>query len=223
MRRQNLTNLPVTNSDGRLVGLLLRADADQALEAIRSNAEAPARPRERASLFDSADVTALLAAKLSRPSLHGNRGGPKSACVRLRPTSRRTRPPVVRIRRHDQRVAGAGLLPRSSGEARSASKSPRRRRRARCRRESRRRWRVRDVRQASARPAGRPPCRPMRERRREDLRRLEQPAGARPHAGGCARRPTPDARQSTSFIRRCSVASDPSVQAKKMLRSECWG
>jgi hypothetical protein len=83
MRRQNLTNLPVTNSDGRLVGLLLRADADQALEAIRSNAEAPARPRERASLFDSADVTALLAAKLSRPSLHGNRGGPKSACVRL--------------------------------------------------------------------------------------------------------------------------------------------
>jgi CBS domain-containing protein len=43
MRRQNLTNLPVTNSDGRLVGLLLRADAEQALEAIRSNAEA-ARP-----------------------------------------------------------------------------------------------------------------------------------------------------------------------------------
>jgi predicted transcriptional regulator len=43
MRRQNLTNLPVTNSDGRLVGLLLRADAEQALEAIQSNAEA-ARP-----------------------------------------------------------------------------------------------------------------------------------------------------------------------------------
>ena len=43
LRRQNLTNLPVTNSDGRLVGLLLRVDAEQALDAIQSNAEA-ARP-----------------------------------------------------------------------------------------------------------------------------------------------------------------------------------
>ena len=32
MREQNLTGLPVTRSDGRLVGLLLRADAEQALE-----------------------------------------------------------------------------------------------------------------------------------------------------------------------------------------------
>lgn len=32
MREQNLTSLPVTRSDGRLVGLLLRADAEQALE-----------------------------------------------------------------------------------------------------------------------------------------------------------------------------------------------
>lgn len=32
MREQNLTSLPVTRSDGRLVGLLLRADAEQNLE-----------------------------------------------------------------------------------------------------------------------------------------------------------------------------------------------
>lgn len=32
MREQNLTSLPATRSDGRLVGLLLRADAEQALE-----------------------------------------------------------------------------------------------------------------------------------------------------------------------------------------------
>ena len=32
MREQNLTSLPVTRSDGRLVGLLLRADAEQALD-----------------------------------------------------------------------------------------------------------------------------------------------------------------------------------------------
>ncbi len=32
MRRQNLGSLPVTTPDGRLVGLLLRADAEQALE-----------------------------------------------------------------------------------------------------------------------------------------------------------------------------------------------
>jgi hypothetical protein len=44
-----------------------------------------------------------------------------------------------------------------------------------------------DVRQASARPAGRPPCRLVRERRREDLRRLEQPAGARRHMPGVVR------------------------------------
>lgn len=34
MRRQNLNSLPVTTSDGRLVGLLLRADAEQALERV---------------------------------------------------------------------------------------------------------------------------------------------------------------------------------------------
>jgi len=34
MRRQNLTNLPVTTADGRLVGLLMRADAEEALETI---------------------------------------------------------------------------------------------------------------------------------------------------------------------------------------------
>jgi CBS domain-containing protein len=32
MRRQNLTNLPVTTADGRLVGLLLREDAVRAVE-----------------------------------------------------------------------------------------------------------------------------------------------------------------------------------------------
>ena len=31
MQRQNLTNLPVTRSEGRLVGLLSRHDAEQAL------------------------------------------------------------------------------------------------------------------------------------------------------------------------------------------------
>jgi CBS domain-containing protein len=31
MREQNLSNLPVTTSDGRLVGLLLREDAERAL------------------------------------------------------------------------------------------------------------------------------------------------------------------------------------------------
>jgi CBS domain-containing protein len=31
MQRQKLTNLPVTTSDGRLVGLLLREDAEHAL------------------------------------------------------------------------------------------------------------------------------------------------------------------------------------------------
>ncbi|MGH3032474.1 MAG: CBS domain-containing protein [Gaiellaceae bacterium] len=34
MRRQNLTNLPVTTSDGRLVGLLTRQDAEQGLRTI---------------------------------------------------------------------------------------------------------------------------------------------------------------------------------------------
>ena len=33
MSRQHLTNLPVTTSDGRLVGLLLREDAERALES----------------------------------------------------------------------------------------------------------------------------------------------------------------------------------------------
>lgn len=39
MRQQNLTNLPVTTSDGRLAGLLMRADAERALEAITPEAE----------------------------------------------------------------------------------------------------------------------------------------------------------------------------------------
>ena len=34
MRRQNLTNLPVTTSEGRLVGLLTRRDAEQALASV---------------------------------------------------------------------------------------------------------------------------------------------------------------------------------------------
>ena len=34
MRKQNLANLPVTTSDGRLMGLLMRADAEQALERL---------------------------------------------------------------------------------------------------------------------------------------------------------------------------------------------
>lgn len=34
MRRQKLTNLPVTTSDGRLVGLLIRAGAEEALRQL---------------------------------------------------------------------------------------------------------------------------------------------------------------------------------------------
>lgn len=34
MQRQNLTNLPVTTPDGRLVGLVTRSDAEQALAAV---------------------------------------------------------------------------------------------------------------------------------------------------------------------------------------------
>jgi CBS domain-containing protein len=34
MRRQSLTNLPVTTSDGRLVGLLTLRDADEALQRL---------------------------------------------------------------------------------------------------------------------------------------------------------------------------------------------
>jgi CBS domain-containing protein len=35
MQRQKLTNLPVTTSDGQLVGLLLREDAERALAAVK--------------------------------------------------------------------------------------------------------------------------------------------------------------------------------------------
>jgi CBS domain-containing protein len=35
MERQNLTNLPVTTSDGRLVGRLLRKDAERALAGVK--------------------------------------------------------------------------------------------------------------------------------------------------------------------------------------------
>jgi CBS domain-containing protein len=34
MRTQNLTNLPVTTSDGRLIGLLARRDAEEALSGL---------------------------------------------------------------------------------------------------------------------------------------------------------------------------------------------
>ena len=37
MRRQNLTNLPVTTSEGRLVGLLTRRDAEQALASVNKS------------------------------------------------------------------------------------------------------------------------------------------------------------------------------------------
>ena len=37
MQRQNLTNLPVTTSEGRLVGLLTRRDAEQALAAVNES------------------------------------------------------------------------------------------------------------------------------------------------------------------------------------------
>jgi CBS domain-containing protein len=37
MQRQKLTSLPVTTSDGRLVGLLLREDAERALAASVNN------------------------------------------------------------------------------------------------------------------------------------------------------------------------------------------
>jgi len=36
MRRQSLTNLPVTTSEGRLMGLLMRGDAERALERLSS-------------------------------------------------------------------------------------------------------------------------------------------------------------------------------------------
>jgi len=35
MRRQNLSSLPVTTSDGRLVGLLLRETAEEALQRLQ--------------------------------------------------------------------------------------------------------------------------------------------------------------------------------------------
>ncbi len=35
MRQQNLTNLPVTTSEGRLVGLLTRSNAEQALASVK--------------------------------------------------------------------------------------------------------------------------------------------------------------------------------------------
>jgi len=37
MQRQKLTNLPVTTSDGRLTGLLLREDAERALAAVKNS------------------------------------------------------------------------------------------------------------------------------------------------------------------------------------------
>jgi len=37
MQRQKLTNLPVTTPDGRLVGLLSRGDAEQALAAVNKS------------------------------------------------------------------------------------------------------------------------------------------------------------------------------------------
>ena len=37
MRQQNLTNLPVTTSDGRLVGLITRRDAEQGLIAVNKS------------------------------------------------------------------------------------------------------------------------------------------------------------------------------------------
>jgi CBS domain-containing protein len=37
MRRQNLRTLPVRTSDGRLVGLLTRGDAEQALAAVNTS------------------------------------------------------------------------------------------------------------------------------------------------------------------------------------------
>jgi predicted transcriptional regulator len=37
MHEQNLSNLPVTTSDGRLVGLLMREDAERALAQGRSS------------------------------------------------------------------------------------------------------------------------------------------------------------------------------------------
>jgi CBS domain-containing protein len=36
MQRQNLTSLPVTTLDGRLVGLLTRGDAEAALRQLES-------------------------------------------------------------------------------------------------------------------------------------------------------------------------------------------
>jgi CBS domain-containing protein len=35
MQRQKLTHIPVTTSDGRLVGLLLREDAERALATVK--------------------------------------------------------------------------------------------------------------------------------------------------------------------------------------------
>jgi CBS domain-containing protein len=37
MQRQKLTTIPVTTSDGRLTGLLLREDAERALAAVKKS------------------------------------------------------------------------------------------------------------------------------------------------------------------------------------------
>jgi CBS domain-containing protein len=37
MERQKLTNLPVTSSEGRLVGLLLREDAERAVAGVETS------------------------------------------------------------------------------------------------------------------------------------------------------------------------------------------
>ena len=48
MRRQKLTNLPVTTSDGRLVGLLLREDAERELASVKNADDEAGLPANRA-------------------------------------------------------------------------------------------------------------------------------------------------------------------------------
>jgi CBS domain-containing protein len=48
MQRQKLTNLPVTTADGRLVGLLLREDAERELASVKNADDEAGLPASRA-------------------------------------------------------------------------------------------------------------------------------------------------------------------------------
>jgi Mg/Co/Ni transporter MgtE len=62
MRKQNLTNLPVTTSDGRFVGLLTRQDAEEAFESPR--------PESRAEATDASSCPRVSRAQRQRAPPH---------------------------------------------------------------------------------------------------------------------------------------------------------